>query len=192
MSDIQTRMLRRERDPAKMPMIVRQLQREGMTRSEAMCEAYGFDPTDVGERETTSELHRIRIAGELFHVTDTRTIGYGDLVEIETEEGESFILSADSETAGAACKERWQDMAENEPGEFAMMVGEETLVSWALNRYAGPGSTKVRNLSEWLDLVADHPEEEWAGYDGEEREVDRVGKLVTDLVFTPTVAYRCN
>ena len=192
MSDLQTRKLARKHDPASYPALVRRLEREGLSTSEAWCEVYGFDPSDVGEREHTSELHRIRIDGELYHVTDTRKVGYGDLHEITTEEGEDFILSEDAETAGEACKERWQEMAENDPGEFAMMVGEETLVAWALNRYAGPGSTKVRNLSEWLDLVADHPEEEWAGYDGQERTVERVGKLTSDLGFQPTVAYRCN
>jgi hypothetical protein len=193
MSDLQTRLLERQQDnPLARLALVRQLMREGSTQSEAWCRVYGFSSEDIGERESISDNPRIRINGELFAVTETRAIGYGDLVEIETWEGETFILSESSENAGLAARERWEDMARNDRSEFACMVGEETLVSWALGEYAGPGSTKVTSLSEWLDLWLDTPFEEWASYDSEEREVERVGKLVNDLGFKPGVAYRTN
>lgn len=190
--DTETQALRRSDDPATKPALIRRLERSGMTLDEATCEAYGFDPTDTGERETDSTYPRIRIGGELFHVTNTRAVGWGGINEIETEEGEAFILSEDSDTAGEAAKERWADMASNDPTEFAEMVGKETLVAWALGQWAGPGSSLVQSLAEWLDLIATAPEEEWAGYDGEEREVDRVGKLAEEIGFVPTVAYRSN
>lgn len=192
MTDIQTRIMERQQDPSLAPTLVRRKIREGKTQSQAWSEVYGFSDEDQGERESTSDHPRIRIDGELFHVTNTREIGYGDLVEIDTSESESFIVSSSPETAGEAASQRWREMAQDDPQEFACIVGEATLVSWALGQYAGPGNTQVRSLDEWLELVADHPQEEWAGYDGYERTVDRVGKLASELGFTPTVAYRSN
>ena len=72
------------------------------------------------------------------------------------------------------------------------MVGEKTLVAWGLRQYAGPGSTQVKSLEEWLDLWLDTPEEHFASCDSEEREVSRCGKLREELGFIPTVAYRHN
>jgi hypothetical protein len=145
------------------------------------------------ERLRMVEPMAIVIDGETYDVTEIREIGYGDLREIETDQGEDFIVSESSETAGAAARERWQDMAENDAEEFAAIVGEQTLVSWALGRSAGPGTVHVHSLSEWLDLVADHPDEEWAGYDGAEREVTLCGAdLAEELGFTPGAAYRTN
>lgn len=132
---------------------------------------------------------RIKINGELFTVSKVYD---GDLPEIETEEGESFILAEDSEEAGKKAREYWENLAQDDPKEFTCMVGEETLVQWGLELPAGPGYNKVRSLQDWLDLWLNTPEEQWAGYDSEEREVDRVGNLSTELGFTPTVAYRSN
>ena len=135
----------------------------------------------------------ITINGDEFEITDTRQIGYGDLYEIETEEGETFIISESSQTAGVAARERWQDMAENDPAEFTLMVGETTLIQWGLGRSAGPGSTHVSSLQEWLDLWLTTPKEEWAEYDSEEREVTFCSDdLSEELGFTPGVAYRCD
>ena len=72
------------------------------------------------------------------------------------------------------------------------MIGESTLVAWALGQYAGPGSTQVCSLEEWLELWLDTPEEHFAGYDSTQRDVERVGTLRDELGFTPTVAYRHN
>lgn len=193
MSDQTTRELERSFDPEEKQHLINVLLRQGLSFGEAFQQAHGFGGTELAEeRKTDSTTHRIRIDGELYHVTRVRKVGYGDVHEIETEESEEFILSEDSETAGEAARERWADMVEHDPEEFTCMVGEETLVKWALGQFAGPGSTQVRSLSEWLDLSLNVPEEEWAGYDGNERTVDRVGKLASELGFTPTVAYRCN
>ena len=109
-------------------------------------------------------------------------------VEIE---GERWILFKDEEAAGETVRERWADMAAHDPQEFACMVGQETLVAWALGQWAGPGSTQVQSLSEWLDLVADNPAEELASYDGVQVDVSNVTPGVVDaLGFTPYVAYR--
>lgn len=74
------------------------------------------------------------------------------------------------ETAGQNARDYWEDMAQNDKSEFICMVGEGTLVSWCLGDYAGPGTTKVSSLEEWLDLWLDTPEEHFASYDGEEIE----------------------
>jgi len=137
-------------------------------------------------------MTRIKINGEIYQITETWHMDYEGLHQIVTEEGEEFILAKDSEAAGKAARERWEDMAKHDPAEFTCLVGEQTLVAWALVNPAGPGSSKVCSLDEWLDLWLDTPEEEWAGYDHGERQVERVGKLTKELGFTPTVAYRCN
>jgi hypothetical protein len=84
-------------------------------------------------------------------------------------------------------------MAENDPREFTCMVGETTLVKWGLGQMAGPGTTQVRSLEEWLDLWLTIPEEQWASYDGNELDVEYVSPaLEAELSITPTVAYRHN
>jgi hypothetical protein len=157
-----------------------------------------------GNPEAAERLERLRrrvkylgameiiIDGETLEVNDTREIGFGDLWELSTDDGD-FIVSESNETAGAAARERWADMAENDPEEFRTMVGDESLIRWALGQSAGPGSVHVNSLSDWLDLTATVPEEEWASYDGTERDVEEVGSdIESELGYTPTVAYRCN
>ena len=133
---------------------------------------------------------RIKIDGEICTIKDVHT--YGGLPMVETDDGKEFYLAESSEKAGEEARKYWKDMAENDPKEFTCMIGEETLVSWGLGRYASPGSTQVKSLEEWLDLWLDTPEEHFASYDSEEREVSRCGKLREELGFTPTVAYRHN
>ena len=133
---------------------------------------------------------RIKIDGEIYTVKDVYTRGYLPL--ITTEGQEEFYLAADSETAGEVARRRWEEMAQDDPKEFTCMVGEETLIAWGLEQWAGPGSTHVCSLQDWLDLWLDTPEEEFASYDSRERTVDRCGKLTEELGFTPTVAYRHN
>lgn len=158
----------------------------------------------LGDGQAQSRLEHLRtlagvldpmsivIDGETLEVSSTRQIGYGDLWELETDDGD-YIVSENSETAGQAARERWQEMAENDPAEFTCIVGEQTLIAWGLGQSAGPGTTKVSSLSEWLDLWLNTPEEEFASYDGSERDVEEVGTdLVDELGFTPSVAYRSN
>lgn len=130
---------------------------------------------------------RIRIDGELYHVKDIFNGSY-----VDTVEGPQFYLAEDSEAAGKAAREYWEDMADNDPKEFTCIVGEEALIQWGLGRSASPGSVGVSSLTEWLDLWLDHPEEHWASDDSTERTVERCGKLADDLGFMPTVAYRAN
>lgn len=85
-------------------------------------------------------------------------------------DGTEWYLASSSEEAGDIARDYWEDMAKQDYKEFICLVGEETLVSWALGQFAGPGYVKVNCLDDWLDLWLDTPEELFASYDGEERE----------------------
>ena len=89
---------------------------------------------------------------------------------IITENGEEYYLVESREEAGEAAREYWEDLAQDDPKEFACLLGTETLIQWGLGNYAGPGSTQAQSLSEWLDLWLDTPEEHFASYDCMERE----------------------
>lgn len=130
---------------------------------------------------------RIRIDGELYNVSGVFNGGY--LPMIETEEGPEFHLAESSEAAGEKAAEYWRDMANDDPKEFACIIGEERLVQWAMGHSDSFG---IRGLDDFCEIVSRHPEEEFAGYDGAERDVDRCGTLATELGFMPKVAYRHN
>lgn len=129
----------------------------------------------------------IEIDGETYTIENTRNLGFGELIEIETEEGEDFILAPTSHVAGEAAREYWADLVESDPDEFECLVGSKCLIAWALGRYAGPGSRQVPSLSAWLDLWLDTPEEQWAGYDSTERDAEAT---IDGVEYT--VAYRSN
>lgn len=150
--------------------------------------------------EAQIEAIRGRIEDDLWIVIDGEIIDVSNVTDAhETapamiEEGRrDWYVDESAEEAGKRARAYWADMAENDPEEFTCMVGEATLCKWALNQYAGPGSTHTRNLEEWLDLHLDVPEEQYASYDGSERAVDFCSEaLISELGFTPTVAYRHN
>jgi hypothetical protein len=111
----------------------------------------------------------------------------GDLQMIKADGGE-FYLFENNEDAGEAARAYWEDMAYNDPKEFTCMVGEETLIQWGLGQWAGPGSTQVQSLQEWLDLWLSIPEEHFASYDGNEGEFECKHPDWDEF----TVAYRHN
>lgn len=136
----------------------------------------------------------IYLNGEVHEIT-----GYNDWTgekapfAITLDDGTEWYIFSDSISAGRAARAKWKEMADEDPQEFAAIVGEETLVAWALGKYAGPGSTQVTSFEEWLDLWLDLPEEEWAGYDG--REVDaQISRSFQEETGLPNkvVAYRSN
>ena len=107
----------------------------------------------------------------VFDPEEVTDLGWMNGLEyITTEDGKQYYIFESRDQAGEAAREYWENLANNDSQEFACMVGEETLIQWALGRYAGPGSEQVCSLQEWLDLHLDIPEEHFAGYDGEERE----------------------
>jgi methylthioribose-1-phosphate isomerase len=115
---------------------------------------------------------------------------YGPGVTL-TDGRREFVVFASREDACAAARERWADMAENDPKEFACIVGEECLVAWALGHSGGHAGCS--SLTEFLDLIETVPAEEFASYDG--NEIDRIecgADLAEEIGFVPAVAYRHN
>lgn len=145
------------------------------------------------ERVDGFNAESVKISGDVIEATGDNYEVSAGLVCVTFDDGTEYVLALDAETAGQAARERWAEMAENDPSEFRAMVGDDCLVNWALGQYAGPGTTQVKSLEEWLDLHLDIPEEEFAGYDGLEVDVDRIGsELAEEIGFIPTVAYRTN
>ena len=142
-----------------------------------------YTPSD----KTTKKL-LIEIDGEILEVENVND-NYLDL-----SDGTEWIIFETQEAAGEAAREYWEDMAQNDPREFTCMIGEETLVSWALGQYAGPGYTQVKSLEEWLDLWLNTPEEHFASYDGAEHDCRINNHLKDELDFDTKncVCYRNN
>lgn len=133
----------------------------------------------------------ITIDGEKFEVTEVYDGCYG--VDIELEDGREFVIFESAAEAGRLARKYWEDMANDDPGELVCLVGKETLVAWALGQYAGPGSTQVTSLENWLDLFLDAPEEEWGRWDGTECEAFIDGDLADEIDFSDdAVAYQTN
>lgn len=134
----------------------------------------------------------IEIEGEVFQIDDVYLYEYSYLPLVRIGRRE-FYVARDAQEAGEAARRYWADMASDDPREFTAIVGSDALIAWALGQPHGPGMVAVTSLEEWLDLWLDVPEENWAAYDGHEREIDAVsGELEDILGFTPTVAYRNN
>ena len=110
------------------------------------------------------------------------------LIEIPGKWGTNEVyLFRSREEAGEWVRQYWESRINDDPEDAIQFLGAETLVRWALGQPAGPGSSQVRSLQEWLDLWLDTPEEEL----GEEFEVVQVADdLVEKLGFLPKVAFR--
>ena len=117
---------------------------------------------------------------------DEEMYQWGNLIQCDN--GCEYHIFEDSEKAGQEARKYWEDLAWNDPEEFTCLVGEKTLVQWGLGQSAGPGTSQVNSLEEWLDLWIDTPEEYWASYDGQEREFRSKHPDFSDY----TVAYRHN
>lgn len=140
---------------------------------------------------------KIKFNGEIFTVKEIQNYGYLPILELE--DGTEWYIAENREEAGEAARKYWEELAQNDPTEFACLVGEKTLVSWALGQPAGPGTTQVTSLEDWLDLWLDTPEEHFAGYDGQEAVVEVLSRdLYEDLGFNfdpaecTAVIYRWN
>ncbi len=83
-----------------------------------------------------------------------------NVIEVGTRE---YILFESFEDAGEAAAKHYRDMAENDKEEFICIIGKETLIDWAI----GHNANNANNFEEWLEIVADHPEEYHASYDGD-------------------------
>ena len=92
------------------------------------------------------------------------------------------------EDAGQCARDYWEDYIDGETSEeIVAILGADTLIAWALGREAGPGSSKVKNLNEWLDLYLDAPEEH---FDSGPYQIELVAENIEEIIgFKPTVAY---
>ena len=132
------------------------------------------------------------IDGEEFFVVSEDGVGSHEIGgTIEVPRGKyttDIYLFKDEEEAGQFARDYWADYIDHESSEdIVCMMGAETLVSWALGKLAGPGSVKVRNLEEWLDLYLEAPDEH---FELGPFEIEAIGEnIVEKLGFKPTVAY---
>ena len=111
-------------------------------------------------------------------------------------DGQEWYIFKSRDEACQAARDYREDMAHNDPSEFATMVGERTLVSWALGQWAGPGNEGATSLDGWLDIVYERPEKEFGSWDGTEWDVEAMSRaLLEELGFDETdqpIMYRCN
>lgn len=108
------------------------------------------------------------------HLFEVQGLNNYDGMQI-TIEDEDYLLFESREEAGQQAAEYYRDMAESWPNEFIIIVGEETLIKWALGKPASPSSTSSKgtrsanSLDEWLEeVIPNAPEELWASFDGQE------------------------
>jgi len=132
-----------------------------------------------------------KIEGEEFFVLsedDVATNGIGGSVELPTGKYATELhLFKDEEQAGEYARDYWKDFIEDDRASAIEILGAETLMAWALGDPAGPGTSKVNSLEEWLDLYLDAPDEH---FELGPFEIEAIGEnLVEKLGFRPTVAY---
>jgi len=138
--------------------------------------------------DTTDNTLIITIEDELTEVRKVYNGGYLQMLELE--DGTEWYVARDSEQAGEAAAKYWRDMAEGDPKEFACIIGEERLVQWGLGQSDSFG---ISGVDDFCERNANVPEENFASYDGQEREVTACSESLEDeLGFKPTVAYRHN
>jgi len=111
---------------------------------------------------------RIKIDGEVYEVDKVYKGGQLPLLECGKME---FYVAADSEEAGEAAADYWRDMAKNDKKEFRCIIGDKRLLQWVMGESDSFG---ISSLEEFYEVTATVPEEQWAGYDGQEREVEAI------------------
>lgn len=141
--------------------------------------------------ETVNGLDTLRIDGEDYTVDNVYNLGFrANIVHVSTLDGPEFYLAEDSEEAGRAARERWEDMRNNDKAEFKCIIGTERLLQWACGESDSFG---ISSFDEFLDVTESVPNEEFGSYDG--TEIDDVSvsdDLAEQIGFRPTVAYRHN
>lgn len=115
----------------------------------------------------------IVIDNEVLEVTDIYNTGYGKTLSCD---GSEYILFKHRDHAVNSVIDYYTNMVNNEPDEFTYLVGIDCLTQWALGRCAGPGYITATNLIEWIEAIAEYPEEVWASYDGIEIDSIRFNK----------------
>lgn len=142
------------------------------------------------------------IDGDVVEITEV--LNYGYLPIIRTREAsygiqKEYYIVKDREDAEEAVVRYWEDMINRDPRELRCLVGDETLIQWAMGHSAGPGYVKARNLTDWVEAISHYPEEQWASYDGQELDGMINRNLAEELDFhfeegeqIEVILYRCN
>ena len=113
------------------------------------------------------------------------------VISLKDESGnwtsELYVFKSE-EDAGQCARDYWEDYIDSYSNEeIVEVLGADTLIAWALGQAAGPGSAKVKNLNEWLDLYYDAPEEH---FDSGPYQIELVAENIEEIIgFKPTVAY---
>jgi len=104
----------------------------------------------------------LKVDGEDYEVSEISAGGY---LTVLTTEGGDYYIAIDSEIAGLAARQKWEDMVQNDPAEFIAIIGEERLLQWAMGQSDSLG---ISNVKEFLDVIQTVPEESFATHDGVE------------------------
>ena len=108
----------------------------------------------------------------------------GFVVEPRGLDYTTFYLFESWEEAGQHVRDYWKDLIEGDSEEAVQLLGAENLIQWALGRMAGPGTTKVSSLEEWLDLHLEAPDEHFE----EMHDISAVSEDLEEFLgFKPTV-----
>ena len=116
---------------------------------------------------------KIKIDGSIYEVSKV----YGGsksclpLLEIGHNGRMSFHVAEDSEEAGAAVAEYYEDLRAHDPREFRAIMGDERLIEWGCGESDSFG---ISSFEEFKEAVENVPEEHWARYDGNECECEIV------------------
>ena len=134
-----------------------------------------------------------KVEETFFHDGTLHHTNHTTIPMLKLEDGQELYVAKDSDAAGAICRQYYKNMAENDPKEFTCHVSSATLIAWGLGQWSGaPGCNQYRSLDEWLDGVAEEPEQHF-GCDGYEIDVDDWSEaLQTELGFDPGVVYLHN
>ena len=112
------------------------------------------------------------------------------VISLKDESGNwtEIYVFKNEEDAGQCARDYWEDYIDSYSNEeIVELLGADTLIAWALGQEAGPGSSKVKNLNEWLDLYYDAPEEH---FDSGPYQIELVAENIEEIIgFKPTVAY---
>lgn len=101
-------------------------------------------------------------------ITDIYDDAFGTCICIGNQE---YYVFTDREDAEQAVYKYWEDMAQDDPKEFACIIGDDRLIKWALNQSDEYG---ICNADEFFEVCGQHCEETLAGYDGQENEINGI------------------
>jgi hypothetical protein len=115
---------------------------------------------------------------------------FGATVDLRDEGGNHICelhLFKNMEQAGKDARDYWEEYVHGDRQMAIELLGVDTLMSWAYGELGGPGSVKVKNLEDWLDLYLENPDEH---FESGPFDIELIGEnIVEELGFKPTVAY---